>query len=284
MPIQKLLNNYYVQEFLYILMLSPLYYILKYINYIQILYDNKVYNNFITNYYITNYHINRLSLEIKHYIYNQLYILTFYNKFYILNYVKNQNEIYILPYDEQIKFIELYKKYPLLYKNILINIELANCNINDKQKIINDLFENKKISEEKKNKLLFKYCNIISSDTFGYIVNEILYNKNNDDYVYNHIKYQFIKESKLSKICNLLNIPKNEIEIIIEYNYLTFLNKLSHNFAYKHCNKYMYEIEQLIDKTYNKTSVIEIHNNLLLKYYTYKYNILNQKEYKQKLF
>ena len=69
MFIQNLLNNSYMEELLYLLMLSPLYYILKYINYIQILYDNKVYNNFITNYYITNYHINRLSIEIKKYIY-----------------------------------------------------------------------------------------------------------------------------------------------------------------------------------------------------------------------
>ena len=279
--IQKLLNNSYMEEFLYILMLSPLYYILKYINYIQILYDNKVYYNYIINHYITNYHLNRLSFEMKEYIYNQLYIITFYDKFYTLNYLIIQNKIHILPYDEQIKSIESYKKYPLLYKNILIKIELANCDNNDKKQIINDFYEKKMITEEKKNKLLFNNCNIISSDTFGYIVNEILHNKNNDDYVYNNIKYRFIKESNLSKLCNLLNIPKDEIEIIIDYDYLKFLHTLSNKFDYRHCNKYMYEIELLIDKTYNKSSLNKIHNSLLLNYYTYKYNNLKYKEYKQ---
>jgi hypothetical protein len=137
------------------------------------------------------------------------------------------------------------------------------------------------ITEEKKNKLLFNNCNIISSDTFGYIVNEILHNKNNDDYVYNHIKYCFIKESNLPKLCNLLNIPKDEIEIIIDYDYLKFLHTLSNKFDYRHCNKYMYEIELLIDKTYNKPSLKKIHNSLFLNYYTYKYNNLKYKEYKQ---
>jgi hypothetical protein len=218
---------------------------------------------------------------MKEYIYNQLYLITFYDKFYTLNYLIIQNKIHILPYDEQIKSIESYKKYPLLYKNILIKIELANCDNNDKKQIINDFYEKKMITEEKKNKLLFNNCNIISSDTFGYIVNEILHNKNNDDYVYNNIKYRFIKESNLSKLCNLLNIPKDEIEIIIDYDYLKFLHTLSNKFDYRHCNKYMYEIELLIDKTYNKSSLNKIHNSLLLNYYTYKYNNLKYKEYKQ---
>jgi hypothetical protein len=281
---QNLLNNYYMEEFLYILMLSPLYYILKYINYIQILYDNKVYNNFITNHYITNYHINRLSFEIKQYIYDQLFVLTYYDKYYILNYIIFKNKIHILPYDEQLKSIKSYKKYPLLYNNILINIEIDNCDVNDKQKKINELFEKKIITKEKKNKLLFDNCNIISSDTLGYIVNEILHNKNNDDYVYNHIKYRFIKESNLSNICNLLNIPKDDIKILIEYNYLKFLNNLSQKFDYRHCNKYMHEIEILIDKTYNNSLFKNLHDSLLLKYYTYKYNILNQTEYKHNIF
>ena len=90
---------------------------------------------------------------------------------------------------------------------------------NDKKQKINDFFERKMITEEKKNKLLFNYCNIISSDTFWYIVNEILNNKNNDDYVYNNIKYRLIKESNVSKLCNSLNISKDEIEIINDYNY-----------------------------------------------------------------
>jgi hypothetical protein len=70
---------------------------------------------------------------MKEYIYNQLYIITFYDKFYTLNYLIIQNKIHILPYDEQIKSIEIYKKYPLLYNNVLIKIELANCDNNDKK-------------------------------------------------------------------------------------------------------------------------------------------------------
>jgi hypothetical protein len=125
--------------------------------------------------------------------------------------------------------------------------------------------------------LLFDFCNIININTFrGYIVNEILQNKNNDYYVYSEsdIKYYYKHNGKLIILCNLLNISKNEIDIIIEYNYMLFINYISNNFDYKHSNRYMYEIQKLIDKTYCYTSLKEIHNSLLLNNYVYIYNYL----------
>jgi hypothetical protein len=257
----------------YIMMLSPLYYIIKHIDYIQLLYDNKVYYNLTINNYITKYHINRLSLEMKEYIYESLHILTSYDDFLYKKIKIINNQRKLLQYSEQIKSIELYKKYPLLYNNLYDNIELSNCDINDRQQKINDLYDNKIISEKRKNKLLFDFCNIININTFyGYIANEILQNKNNDNYVYNDIKYYYKHNGFLLKLCNFLKISKDEIDIIIEYNYILFLNYIFENFDYKHCNRYMYEIQILIDKTYSYTSLKEIHNSLLLNKYSYIYN------------
>jgi hypothetical protein len=272
---KKLIAYTIMETIAYIIMLSPLYYIIKHIDYIQLLYDNKVYYNLTINNYITKYHINRLSLEMKEYIYESLHILTSYDDFLNKKVKVINNQRKLLQYSEQIKSIELYKKYPLLYNNLYYNIELSNCDINDRQQKINDLYDNKIISEKRKNKLLFDFCNIININTFyGYIVNEILQNKNNDNYVYNDIKYYYKHNGFLLKLCNFLKISKDEIDIIIEYNYILFLNYIFENFDYKHCNRYMYEIQILIDKTYSYTSLKEIHNSLLLNNYIYIYNNL----------
>ena len=119
----------------------------------------------------------------------------------------------------------------------------------------------------------------INSD-FGYIINEILKNNNNDYYVYNNMKNQYIKYCKnLQNTCKFLNITKNNIDIIIDYNYLTLLNILSFNFNYTHSIRYIHELHILIDKTYNQTSMTQIHTNLLLKMYTYIYYSSNQHNY-----
>lgn len=269
----------------YIMMLSPLYYIIKHIDYIQLLYDNKVYYNLTINNYLTKYHINRLSLEMKKYIYEYLHILTSYDDFLCKKIKIIKNQRFSLSYSEQIKSIELYKKYPLLYNNCYVHIEVSNCNINDRQQKINDLYDNKIISEEKKNKLLFDFCKIININTFrGYIANEILQNKNNDHYVYNNLKYYYKHNGLLLKLCNLLNISNDEINIIIEYGYMVFLNYIFSNFDFKHCNRYMYEIQILIDKTYCYTSLKEIHNSLLLNNYVYIYNNLKYDDIIHKIY
>jgi len=124
-------------------------------------------------------------------------------------------------------------------------------------------------------------CNIIDTQSdFGYIINEILKNKNNDYYVYNNMKDQYIKYCKnLQNTCKFLNITKNNIDIIIDYNYLTLLNVLSFHFNYTHSIRYIHELHILIDKTYNQTSLTTIHTNLLLKMYAYKYSSSNQHNY-----
>ena len=69
-------------------------------------------------------------------------------------------------------------------------------------------------------------CNIIDKNSeFGHLINEILKNNNNDYYVYNNMKDQYIKYCKnLQNTCKFLNITKNNIDLIIDYNYLTLLN------------------------------------------------------------
>jgi hypothetical protein len=134
---------------------------------------------------------------------------------------------------------------------LYVNIELSNCDINDRKQKINDLYENKIISK-KKNNLLFDFCKIIDINTFrGYIANEILQNKYNDHYVYSEsdLKYYYKHNRLLLKLCNLLNISNDEIDIIIEHSYILFLNSIFNNFDYKHCNRYMYEIQRLIRQT-----------------------------------
>ena len=269
----------------YITMLSPLYYILKHFDYIQLLYDNKVYYNLTINNYIRKYHINKLSSVMKEYIYGSLYELTTYDDFFCKQIKIINNQRLLLPYSEQIKSIELYKKYPLLYNNLYVNIELSNCDINDRQQKINDFYNNKIITEKQKNKLLFTFCNIIDITTFsGYIVNEILQNKNNDYYVYNNIKNDYKNKTDKYQLYNLLNISKDEIDIIIEYNYILFINYIFGHFDYKHCNRYMYELQKLIDITYNYTSLKNIHNNLLLNNYVYIYNNFKYNDIANKIY
>jgi len=271
----------YTQIIIYKIMLSPLYYILKHINYLQLLYDNIVYYNLYENDYITNYHINRLSLQIKECIYHRLYNLIKYDIFYKPEYISIYNQTLLLPYSERIRLIELYKKYPLLYNNLYCYIEISNVNINDKPQKINELFEEKIISKKTKIQLLFKICNIIDiSSEFGHLINEILKNKYNDYYVYNNMKDHYIKCSiNIQNTCKFLNITKNDIDIIIDYQYLTLLNILSVAFNYTQSNRYMHEVQILIDKTYNQTSLTKIHTGLLLKKYTYIYNSSKQINY-----
>jgi len=262
-------------------MLSPLYYVLKHINYFQLLYDNIVCYNLYENNYITYYHINRLSLQIKECIYHSLYNSTKYDIFYKPEYISIYNQRSLLPYSEQIRLIESYKKYPLIYNNLYCYIEISNVNVNDKPQKINELFEKKIISKKNKIQLLFDICNIIDKKSdFGYIINEILKNNNNDYYIYNNMKNQYIKYSiNTQNKCKFLNITKNNIDIIMNYNYLTLLNKLSIAFKYIHSNRYMHEVQILIDNTYNQTSLTKIHNGLLLKKYTYIYNSSKQINY-----
>jgi len=262
-------------------MLSPLYYVLKHINYFQLLYDNNVCYNFYENNYITHYHINRLSLQIKECIYHSLYNLTKYDIFYKPEYISIYNQRTLLPYSEQIRLIESYKKYPLIYNNLYCYIEISNVNINDKPHKINELFEKKIISKKAKEQMLFNICNIIDNNSeFGHIINKILKSNNNDYYIYNNMKYQYIKYSiNIQNTCKFLNITKNNIDIIMEYKYLTLLNTLSAAFKCIHSNRYMLEVQILIDKTYNQISFTQMHTRLLLKEYMYIYNFSKQLKY-----
>jgi hypothetical protein len=265
-------------------MLSPLYYglrLFKHINYFQLLYDNIVCYNFYENNYITHYHINRLSLQIKECIYHSLFNLTKYDIFYKPEYISIYNQRTLLPYSEQIRLIESYKKYPLIYNNLYCYIEISNVNINDKPHKINKLFEKKIIFEKAKEQMLFNICNIIDNNSeFGHFINEILKYNNNDYYVYNNMKDQYIKYYKnLQNTYKFLNITKNNIDIIMDYKYLTLLNILSTAFKYIHSNRYMLEVQILIDKTYNQTLLTKIHTDLLLKKNTYIYNSSKQLNY-----
>ena len=109
------------------LMNTPLFYILRKISYIQLIYDNYVIDNYYINNYITNYYINRISYIVKEIIYHSLYIDFYHNNYFIKNntYTETINKIKYLEYSGKIKNIEIYKKYSSVYEILIFKIKIA---------------------------------------------------------------------------------------------------------------------------------------------------------------
>ena len=280
-----------LNKLLIFLMDTPLFYILKRIEYIQLIYDNYVIDNYYINNYITKHNITRISYIVKEIIYHSLFIDFYYNRYFIKDntYTNILNKIKTLEYTEKIKYIDIYIKYPSVYELLNFKIKIDNSYKDDHYQFIITYPETKIITKKLKNIYIYKYCNILKNENNINdldIMNKIIINKKNIK-----INPELILTYYLIKYkCNeydlglLLNIPKYHLNLILDYKFIILINsthikKYNINIFYDYYKKIINETENILELTKINTNMKRVYYSSMLNNYNILYE-LNLNEFK----
>jgi hypothetical protein len=268
-----------LNKLLIFLMDTPLFYILKRIEYIQLIYDNYIIDNYYINNYITEHNITRISYIVKEIIYHSLYIDFYYNRYFIKDntYTNILNKIRSLEYIDKIKYIKIYKKYSSVYELLNFKIKIDNSYKDDHYQFIIMYPETKIITKKLKNIYIYKYCNILNNENNINdldIINKIIINKKdikkNPELL---LSYYLIKYK-----CNeynlglLLNIPKYHLNLILDYKFIILMNSTHIKKHNQNFDIFFDYYKKIIDETENILELTKINLNTKRVYYSLLFN------------
>jgi hypothetical protein len=266
------------------LMNTPLFYILRKISYIQLIYDNYVIDNYYINNYITNYYINRISYIVKEIIYHSLYIDFYYNNYFIENnkYTNIINKIKYLEYLDKIKNIEIYKKYSSVYEILIFKIKIEDCYKDDQYQMIILYPETNIITKKLKNIYIYKHCNIIKNENNINdldIINKIIINKKDIDINPKLILTYYLTKYKCNeyRLGLLLNIPIYHLNLILDYKFIILINSTHIKKYNTNLNIFLDYYKKIIDKTKNILELSKINFNTKRVYYSILFNNIKDK-------
>ena len=187
-------------------------------------------NNILTHKYVKNYQvIMDVDEQDRHIACHYLFSYYPYDLFFVEknNYTNWLNSLMPLNYEQQLHEIEQFKKYDILYKQLLFETELKNTLKEDKILFIKNYPENEIVSNNLKSLLLFTECDHYDKKYNSDIINLIKLicaSQNINDEIDQY--FATYRDTLTSKLNDMECLPIGDKTTLYEYIFIKLLNML----------------------------------------------------------